>query len=74
MRLQCYHRERLANGTQRYVLRRTVSATAADHSTYTKYKASVSLLYVGSWRIRAYHPADALNAATYSGWSYVTAK
>ena len=47
---------------------KTVKATNSNYSTYTRYAASTSLASKGSWRVRAYHPADATNAATYSGW------
>ena len=51
---------------------KTVKATNADHSTYTRYAASTPLGSKGSWRVRAYYPADAKNAATYSGWETFT--
>jgi hypothetical protein len=63
VKLQFY---RLVSGNWVYV--KTVAATNSAHSTYTRYAASTSLGSKGSWRVRAYHPADATNAATYSAW------
>lgn len=51
---------------------RTVSARVSDYASYSRYAASVRLARAGQWRVRAYHPADALNAATDSAWRYVT--
>jgi hypothetical protein len=36
--------------------------------------AKVSLPYAGKWRIRAYHAADSKNAATYSGYRYLSVR
>jgi hypothetical protein len=33
------------------------------------YAASTSLASKGRWQVRAYHPADATNATTYSAWT-----
>jgi beta propeller repeat protein len=68
VKLQFYRYEKVTGGTYRWVLRKTVSAKAYDYSTYTKFQSSVALPYKGAWRVRAYHPADVNNAATYSGW------
>jgi hypothetical protein len=38
------------------------------------YKASVRITKSGKWRIKAYHRADAANAATWSGYRAVTVK
>lgn len=52
-----------------------VKAKARNYSTYTKYAASVKLPYRGRWRLRAYHPADAGHAASWSAkYDYVTVK
>ena len=66
--------QRYENGA--WVLRKTVSTTNANYSTYTRYAGSVNLPGPGprKWRIRAYSPADSLHAATYSGWRYVTVR
>jgi hypothetical protein len=58
----------------KWVYRRSFYATAYNYSSYTKYKASVKLPYKGRWRIRAYHPSDPLNWATYSGYRYSTVR
>jgi hypothetical protein len=50
----------------RWVLRRTYAARASNLSSYSRYSASFSLPLRGTWRVRAYHPRDSLNAATYS--------
>ena len=70
-KLQCDRYERQSNGTYTWVLRKTVSAKAANYSAYTKVTAAVSLPLSGRWRIRAYHPADSLNAETCSGYRYL---
>jgi Photosynthesis system II assembly factor YCF48 len=52
-----------------------VRARAANYSTYTKCLASVKLPYPGTWRLRAYAPADNAHSAKWSsGYDYVTAK
>jgi hypothetical protein len=55
-----------------------VKAKASDYSngpTYTKYSKSLSLSSRGKWRLRAYHPADAGHAGSWSsGYDYVTVK
>ena len=43
--------------------------TAKGYSDY-RYMASIKLPYAGSWRMRFYHPADSVNAQTYSAWRY----
>ncbi len=68
VRLYAYRYERGA-----YRLKR--SYTAATYSTPKySYKVDVKLPGRGRWRIRAYHAADAENAATYSAWRYVTVR
>ena len=74
VKLQCYLKQRQSNGTYRWVLRKTVSARAADSSTYTKVTGKVSLPNAGKWRIRAYHAADSKNAATYSSYRYLSVR
>lgn len=49
-------------------------AKASNYSTYTKYKATITLPSKGKWRMCAYHPADANNVATHSSYRYVTVK
>jgi photosystem II stability/assembly factor-like uncharacterized protein len=73
-KLQCYRNEKQRSGTYKWVLRKTVAAKAVDYSTYTKVTAKVSLPYAGKWRIRAYHAADSKNAATYSGYRYLSVR
>ena len=51
--------------------RRRSQAPAAAHSRAKGpviYAASTSLASKGRWQVRAYHPADATDAATYSTW------
>lgn len=74
VRLLCYRYEKQSNGTYKWVHRKSVSAKALNYSSYTKVSAAVSLPHTGKWRIRAYHAADSLNAATYSSYRYVTVK
>ena len=51
-----------------------VRATVRNYGSYSKYSVSTSLI-VGRWRVRAYSPADAEHAATWSsGFDYVTVK
>lgn len=61
VRVNCY---RLESGA--YKLRKTVYATAADYSSYTKYSVRTALPYRGTWKLVAYVPGDSLHAATYS--------
>jgi hypothetical protein len=52
-----------------------VKARAANYSSYTKYSTKVKLTKKGKWRLRAYAPADAGHAASWSsGYDYVTVK
>ena len=52
-----------------------VKAKASNYSAYSKVSCSVKLPYKGRWRLRAYPPADAVHAASWSsGYDYVTAK
>jgi hypothetical protein len=66
--LQCY---RLEAGHWR--LRKSFPMTASTSGAFSHYNATVKLTLTGKWRMRAYH-ADALHAATYSGWRSVTVK
>jgi hypothetical protein len=52
-----------------WVYKKTASTANVDYSTYTRYVATTFLPSTGSWRVRAYHAADSLNTATYSGWT-----
>ena len=52
-----------------------VKATASNYSTYTRYKVKMKLTSKGSWRMRAYAPADSKHAATWSSkYDNVTVK
>lgn len=63
------------NAVGAWVSRGYVNATAADHSDYSKYSARVKLSSAGSWKIRAYAPADAEHLGTWSTASdYVKVK
>jgi beta propeller repeat protein len=56
-----------------WVYKKTVYATNWDADAWTTYyDGSTALSQRGSWRVRAYHPADTLNAATWSGWRTFT--
>lgn len=68
VQVQCYRAER-----GKYVLRQTAAASNSNYSSYTKYSAQ-AVLGSGKWAVRAYAPADAGHAASYSGWTYVTVK
>lgn len=68
--LYCY---RIESG--RMVLRKRIKAKALYYnSSTTKYSVAVSLPYAGSWRIKAYHPADTVHVATYTGYRSLTVK
>jgi len=56
-----------------WVLKLTVLGKAANYSSYTRCTASVSLPTTRRWRVRAYHAADSLNAATWSSYRYLSA-
>jgi phage baseplate assembly protein gpV len=60
--IACYRYE-----AGQWKLRKTVRAKASDYSSYTRYRVSLSLGSRGSWRIKAHHAADTLNANTWSG-------
>lgn len=63
--IQCYRYE---SGT--YKLRATFRMYGASSQHY---KGTVKLPYRGKWRIRAYHPSDSKNYASYSSYRYLTA-
>jgi chitodextrinase len=68
--IQCY---RKTGGVWKLV--KTVKATNKNYSTYTKYVATVSLPSDGSWRLRAYAPADSRHVASYSAnYDYITVR
>lgn len=69
VRVYCY---RLKGGHWVYV--RTYVARTITYSTYSKYTLTMSLPAVGKWRLRAYAPADAQHAATWSTYRSVTVK
>lgn len=74
VKLQFYKKTYISSGRYTWVLKYTVSGKAYAYSTYTKYKSYQRMGYRGSWRVRAYHAADTLNAATYSNYRYFTVK
>jgi beta propeller repeat protein len=56
-----------------WVYKKTVYATNWDADAWTTYYVgSTALSLRGSWRVIAYHPADTLNAATWSAWRTFT--
>jgi sugar lactone lactonase YvrE len=75
VQIMAYQYVRQTNGTYAWVWRKNVTARAYDYLTYTKYQASLSLPYAGSWRITARHLADTTNSDTYAGvWKYLTVR
>ncbi len=75
VQVKCYRKERQTNGTYKWVLRKVASTKVSNYSTYSKYRGSVSLASRGSWRLRAYAPADSAHAASWStGYDYVTVR
>ncbi len=52
-----------------------VKATVSDYGSYSHYSARIRLAKKGSWRLRAWAPADAEHAGAWSsGYDYVTVK
>ncbi len=52
-----------------------VKAKAYNHLSYTQYKRSIRLTSSGTWRLRAYAPADSGHAASWSsGYDYVAVR
>jgi hypothetical protein len=81
IKVRAYRKELQADGTYKYVYRKTYVTKVVSHtstSSYSKYKYSYVKLPKGTWRLRAVHEADSKNALTYSdtlhGWKYVTVK
>ncbi len=58
--VQLRFERRDANGN--WVRYRTVKARVSNYSSYSRYSASVSLPYRGTWRAVAYHPGDSITA------------
>lgn len=52
---------------------KTVSATAYNHSTYSRAKVKIKLPYKGTWRVRAVH-SDTGHAKSTSAWYKFTVK
>jgi hypothetical protein len=67
IRIKCYKK---IGGVWR--LKKTVRAVNLNYRTYTKYRARFALPSRGYWKLLAYHPSDALHAATLSRPRYVT--
>ncbi len=67
--IRCYRRS-----GSRWVLRRTVAATTSDAGDVTGYSATFSLTATGSWRLRAWTPADAEHSAVLSAASALTVR
>ncbi len=76
IKVKAYRRTKQSNGTYKYVYKKTfdTAISNASWSESSKYKGSVRLPYKGRWRLRAYHPADSMNKASYSSYRYVTVK
>jgi len=52
-----------------------VTPAVHSYSSYSKYSLSMHLSHVGTWRLRAYAPADSGHAAAWSsGYDYVKVK
>jgi hypothetical protein len=63
--------QRLVGG--KVVQTRTIATTATNITGGSRYSAKVKL-GKGTWRVRAHHPKDTLNALTYSSYRNVTVK
>ena len=48
--------------SNRWVKQKVVSVTARNYRSYSKYTKSVKLSVKGTWKVRAYHPADKTRA------------
>ena len=71
MRIRAY--KRASNG--RYYYKARYTATYSYYSaTKTRYKAAVKLPSKGTWKLVAYHAADANNAATSGSADFLTVK
>jgi len=53
--------------SRKWVLRKTLAATNANSGSATKVSGTTNLS-AGSWRVRAFHPADAEHVAAYSAY------
>ena len=62
------------NSKGKYVYKGHVHTKLANFKSYSKYTGSIKFRSKGKWRVRAYMPADAIHAATYSGFGSVTVK
>lgn len=69
VKLACYRSE---NGSWKYY--KSVYATNANYSSYTKYSARLYLPYRGHWKIVASIAGDTTHVATTSGARYLTVK
>jgi len=69
VKLKFYRRQ-----SGKWVHKKSVWVKVKNYSTYSKYAGSVTLTSRGSWRVRAYRPASATRAATYSGYRYFKVK
>lgn len=74
VRVKVYRYLKRSDGVWAYVYQKTFATETANDAgpVYSTYNGHVHLHTKGSWRIRAYHPADTGNAATYSDYRYVT--
>ena len=66
VRIKAY---RYSSGKYRY--KKTYYAKAYNYDGYSKYSIKIKLPRTGKWRLKAYHPADSLNAETSSAYRYV---
>ena len=74
VKLYFYRWEKQRNRTYKWVLRKSVSARAANYSTYTKCSVSASVPYAGKWKATATYAGSVTYAATTSGNRYFTAR
>jgi hypothetical protein len=71
VKLYCYKLD--AEG-ETWLLKKTAWCKTIDYLTYSRYKVTISLPSRGSWKLRAYAPADARHAATWSSSFYLKVK
>ena len=69
IRIKCY--KRVAG---EWKLKKTVYARNVNKPGGTQYRATFALPSPGKWKLVAYHPSDALHAATTSAARYVTVR
>ena len=62
VKVKCYRK----TSSGKWALKKTVSATNTNYSTYTRYKVRLSLPSTGRWKLVAYFPATSKYAATTS--------